>query len=70
MAAFGSRSAVAPVAQVAAHMSDSFTVLSAKLVEKARLIAVSRAEELRLARTDPAARWRKAALLWPQFTKG
>ena len=70
MAAFGSRSAVAPVAQAATHMSESFTELSARLVEQARLIAQARAEELRLARTDPAARWRKAALLWPQFTKG
>ena len=51
-------------------MSDSFAELSAKLSEKARLIAEARADELRLARTDPAARWRKAALLWPQFTKG
>ena len=47
-----------------------FDELSVKLVEQARLIAVARAEELRLSRTDPAARWRKAALLWPQFTKG
>ena len=51
-------------------MSDSFAELSVRLVEKVRLIAEARAEELRLARTDPAARWRKAALLWPQFTKG
>ena len=47
-----------------------FAELSARLVEKAMLIAAARAEELRLSRTDPAARWRKAALLWPQFTKG
>ncbi|MFM5918212.1 MAG: hypothetical protein ACKOOL_11865 [Novosphingobium sp.] len=51
-------------------MSGSFSELAARLVEQARLIAESRAQERRLARTDPAARWRKAALLWPQFTKG
>ncbi len=51
-------------------MSQSFAELSTRLIEQARLIAEARAEEIRLARSDPAARWRKAALLWPQFTKG
>jgi hypothetical protein len=51
-------------------MTDNFAELSVRLVQRAKLIAEARVQELRLARTDPAARWRKAALLWPQFTKG
>ncbi len=51
-------------------MTSNFAELSARLIERAKLIAEARAASLRLARTDPAARWRKAALLWPQFTKG
>ena len=51
-------------------MTTSFAELSARLIERAQVIAQARAEELRLARTDPEARWRRAALLWPQFTKG
>ena len=51
-------------------MTNSFDQLAGQLVARAQAIATARTEELRLARTDPAARWRKAALLWPSFTKG
>lgn len=70
MAACRGRRLVASVAPAAAIVSDSFAQIAAQLTEQARLIASARAEELRLARSNPAARWRKAALLWPQFTKG
>jgi len=42
----------------------------AGLVRRARLVALTKAEDSRLARTDPARRWRKPTLLWPLFTKG
>ena len=51
-------------------MTNSFDQLAGQLVARAQAIAAAHIEELRLARTDPAARWRKAALLWPSFTKG
>lgn len=47
-----------------------FEELAARLIERARTLAEARLAERRLARTDPAARWRRAALLWPTFTKG
>lgn len=70
MAARRGRCAVAAVAAAAPDVTDSFAALAASLIERARQIAEARAQDLRLARTDPAARWRKAALLWPYFTKG
>ena len=51
-------------------MTGTFDRLTVQLIAQAQAIAAARIEELRLARTDPAARWRKAALLWPSFTKG
>ena len=51
-------------------MTNSFDQLAGQLVARAQAIATARTEELRLARTDPAARWRQAALLWPRFTEG
>ena len=42
----------------------------ARLVGRARLLGETAAEQRRLAATDPARRWRRAALLWPLFTKG
>ena len=51
-------------------MTGPFDRLAMQLLARAQAIAAAHIEELRLARTDPAARWRKAALLWPSFTKG
>ena len=51
-------------------MTTQFADLAAQLVAQAKIIAAARADELRLTRTDPAARWRQASLLWPRFTKG
>ena len=51
-------------------MTGQFAELAAWLLSQAEALAAARAEELRLARTDPAARWRQASLLWPRFTEG
>jgi len=54
----------------AAGMSTSFAEVAARLTALAETIAAARASELTLERRDPAARWRRASLLWPRFTKG
>ena len=51
-------------------MTGAFDRLAVQLLARAQTIVAARIEELRLARTNPAARWRKASLLWPSFTKG
>ena len=51
-------------------MSTSFAEVAARLTALAETIAAERASELTLERRDPAARWRRASLLWPRFTKG
>ena len=51
-------------------MTDRFAALAAQLLASAEAIAAARMAELRLARTDPASRWRQARLLWPRFTQG
>lgn len=48
-------------------MSDRFDALGARLIAAAQAVAAAHIEERRLLRTDPAARWRKASLLWPRF---
>lgn len=42
----------------------------ARLVRQARLIGEAAADERRLRAREPALPWRRAALLWPLFTKG
>ncbi len=42
----------------------------ASLAGKARALAEAHAEHSVLARRSDPTRWRKAALLWPLFTKG
>ncbi len=42
----------------------------ARLAGQARRLADVFVQSRRLARSDPARRWRSAALLWPLFTKG
>lgn len=44
-----------------------FSALAARLAERARTLALARAAGSRL---DAGAHWRRAALLWPRFTKG
>lgn len=51
-------------------MTDRFAALAASLIAQAEALAAARLAELRLLRTDPAARWRQAKLLWPRFTQG
>lgn len=51
-------------------MTGLFAGFAARLQAQAELIGSAHAEESRLARTDPAARWRQAKLLWPRFTQG
>lgn len=51
-------------------MTSQFAGLAGWLQAQAETLAAARAEELRLVRSNPAARWRQASLLWPRFTKG
>jgi hypothetical protein len=51
-------------------VTHNFQALAARLIEKARVLGEARAAERRLARSDPAARWRRPGLVWPLFTKG
>lgn len=51
-------------------VKHTFEGLAARLIDKARLLGEARAAERRLARSDPAARWRRSGLIWPLFTKG
>ena len=44
----------------------SFDALTARLIERARLLGEAAAET---ARHDPVRAWRNARLLWPNFTK-
>lgn len=50
-------------------MTD-FAGLAARLTHAAQRLAEARTANRSLATTAPALRWRRAALLWPQFTKG
>ena len=47
-----------------------FAGLAARLARKALALAEARAENIALARRGDPARWRRAGLLWPLFTKG
>lgn len=58
---------MAAVAPDAPGVTDRFAVVAGRLLAAAEAIARAWNEEHRLQRTDPAARWRKAALLWPGF---
>jgi hypothetical protein len=48
-------------------MNTNFTAVAKRL--RARAIALAQARAA-ARRTDPAQRWRRAALLWPLFPKG
>jgi hypothetical protein len=47
--------------------TTNFSALALRLRTRAIALAEARAAARR---TDPARRWRRAALLWPLFTKG
>lgn len=53
-----------------ASAGAAFDALAVRLIEQARLLGEAAAQAARTARSDPAAAWRNAALLWPTFTKG
>ncbi|MDE2595759.1 MAG: hypothetical protein KGL44_02655 [Sphingomonadales bacterium] len=55
---------------IAADAAASFDRLARRLIDRARALAEARAAETLLARRGDPARWRKARLLWPQFTQG
>lgn len=48
-------------------MTTNFAAVAEHL--RARAVALAQARTF-ARRTDPAQRWRRAALLWPLFTKG
>ncbi len=55
---------------ISARATSDFAALAARLERQAKAIGEARAEASKLAKTAPAVRWRRAALLWPLFTKG
>jgi hypothetical protein len=50
--------------------SESFAALAARLTVRAEDIAQAHGESLILERHDDHRRWRRARLLWPNFSKG
>jgi hypothetical protein len=50
--------------------SESFAALAARLTVRAEDIAQAHGESLILERHDDPRRWRRARLLWPNFSKG
>lgn len=50
--------------------SIDLAALAARLSQKAKTLTEAQVAESRLGKTRSASRWRKAALLWPLFTKG
>ena len=55
---------------ISATTRPDFAALAARLVAMARTLGEAQAEQTALARRGDPTRWRKAALLWPLFTKG
>lgn len=55
---------------IRAEPDRSLTALADRLESRARDLAEAHAQQQRLARRRDARRWRRAALLWPLFTKG
>ena len=53
---------------IALESSAALAALSARLLQRARLLAEAHAASKALAQTDSATRWRKARLVWPLFT--
>jgi hypothetical protein len=55
---------------ISAAVNSDLAALADRLAAKARTLAEARAENSALTRLSDPLRWRKAALLWPLFTKG
>ena len=55
---------------ISAAFNAASAALADRLAAKARALAEARTENAVLARRGDPLRWRKAALLWPLFTKG
>lgn len=55
---------------IAAKTEPGFDALAAELAVRARTLAEAATENAARARAGDPLRWRKAALLWPLFTKG
>lgn len=55
---------------ITAKLDPDLTALGARLASKAKALAEAKVEDTRLGQTRSPGRWRKAALLWPLFTKG
>ena len=50
-------------------MSDPFASAAAKLRAAAQIVAAARQDQALIAARDPAAAWRQANLIWPNFAK-
>ena len=55
---------------ISVQTRPDFTALAARLVAMARTLGEAQAEQTALERRGDPSRWRKAALLWPLFSKG
>lgn len=55
---------------ITAKLDPDLAALAARLAGKAKALAEAQAQDALLGQTGSASRWRKAALLWPLFTKG
>jgi hypothetical protein len=55
---------------ISAETRPGFAAFTARLTAIARTLGEAQAEQAALARRGDPVRWRKAALLWPLFTKG
>ena len=55
---------------ITAETRTDFAALTNRLVAKARTLGEAQAEQTVLDQRGDPLRWRKAALLWPLFTKG
>lgn len=55
---------------ISAAARPDFAALATRLTAMARTLGEAQAEQVALARRGDPTHWRKAALLWPLFTKG
>jgi hypothetical protein len=55
---------------IVARLETRLESLAARLAHKAGALVQAQAEDARRSARADATRWRRAALLWPLFTKG
>lgn len=55
---------------IAAKAATDPGALAARLADRAAALVLAQREAAELTRRSDPARWRKASLLWPLFTKG